>query len=344
MLPAQDSSAGALPRAQADKAELIGRLVIAVSLAALLYALWTSRLEEAAGWTAKELRVLPRMSVFVLGALMALVLQGAHPGRLLLLGGGLLAAAAGAWWVQLGELWELHAAAPQGAALAVLAPEEVSGSSATRGIMFQAGPVLQLLRFEASIFSAVLLGTGLGRWVQSSPQLIAVLFCAIAGDVWLNAFHVPETIGPDNPLCLLRLPWPPALGHLGLSPAFTDLLVLSATLEAARHLGFHMLSVVLGVVSGYCAGSFLGLDPWPSWPALSMVMFTSGVLVGCWPDLKCKARDAGKALLVAALLMAVLLAITSLQRILAPLPQPRPAPARQLFVAATVSFRSQVSS
>ena len=322
----------ALP-ARAAYAELAGRLLIALCLAALLYALWMPRLEGAAGWTAKELRILPRMSVFVLGALMALIVQGARPGRLFLLSGGLLAAAAGAWWLQWAELWELPAAVPQGAADSVRAVEAAGGSGGPRGIMLQAGPVLQLLRFEASIFSAVLLGTWLGRRLQFSSQLIAVLFCAIAGDVWLNAFHVPESVGADNPLRLLRLPWPPALGRLGLSPAFTDLLFLSATMEAARHFGFHTLSVVLGAVSGYCAGSFLGLDPWPSWPALSMVMLTSGVLVGCWPDLKCKAREVGKAVLIAALLMALLLATGKLQRALAPAPEPRPEPARQRLVA-----------
>jgi len=305
--------------------------VIALCLATLLYALWMPRLEGAAAWTAKELRILPRMSVFVLGALMALIVQGARPGRLFLLAGGLLAAAAGAWWFQWAELWELPAVVPPSAADAA-STVEAAGGSTPRAIMFQAGPVLQWLRFEAALFSAILLGTWLGRWVQSASQLISVLLCAIAGDVWLNAFHVPESVGPDNLLRMLRLSWPPALGHLGLSPAITDLLFLSATMEAARRLGFHALSVVLGAVSGYCAGSFLGLDPWPSWPALSMVMFTSGVLVGCWPDLKCRARDVGKALLLGAALMGALLAIALLQRTLAPRPEPRPGPAQRRFV------------
>ncbi|MGD0091089.1 MAG: hypothetical protein ABSE73_14320 [Planctomycetota bacterium] len=324
--------AGATISDPAGSAELAGRLVIAGCLAALLYALWFPGLEGAAAWTAKELRVLPRLSVFALGALTALLVQGARPGRRFLLGGGLLAAAASVWWLQWAESGALPVGRPNDAA-STLGSLEAAGSGAAHALMLSAGPVVQLLRFEAALLSAVLLGTWLGRGIQSSPQLVAMLFCAIAGDVWLNTFHVAETAGPDHPLRLLRLPWPPALGHLSLSPAFSDLLFLSATLEAAGRLRFHTLAVVLGAAAGYCAGSFLGLVPRPSLPALSMAMLSSGVLVGCWPDLKCSAREAGRAVLLAAVLMAALLAIAALQRMLTPAPQPQPGPARSRFVA-----------
>jgi hypothetical protein len=229
------------------------------------------------------------------------------------------------------ELWSIPVRGTGGAA-------GDAAASPAHNVMLLAGPVLQLLRFQASLFAAVLLGTWLGRRVETSGELVVLLFCAIAGDVWLNTFRVPESVDPTHPLRLLRLPWPPAVGQLGLSPAFTDLLFLSATLEAGRALRLPTLSVVLGAVSGYCAGSFLGLEPWPAWqtwpgwPALSMALFTSGVLLGCWPELKCKARDAGRALLLGALLLAALLAVASVQRMLSPAPEPPSSPARYRHV------------
>src|SRR5207247_274501 len=99
--------------------------------------------------------------------------------------------------------------------------------------------------------------------------------------------HVPESVDPTHPISLLRMPWPPRFSYLGLSPAFTDVLVLGAIIEAARTLRFHLLSLLLGALAGYCAASFLALEPWPAWPALSMALFSCGVLAGCWPDLKC---------------------------------------------------------
>jgi len=314
--------------AGASWAEQSGRLVIALCLVTLLFVLWTPRLEAAAGWTAKELRVLPRMSFFVLSALVALIVQGARPSRAVLLGGGLLCAAAALCLLPWAELWQLPVPVPKPGAAAA----DVAVEATDRRIMLLAGPVLQLLRLQVSLLAAILLGTWLGRRIQASSHLVAMLCCAIAGDVWLNTFHVPDAAAATHPLRLLRLPWPPPLGHLGPGPACTDLLFLSATIEAARGLRFHMLSVVLGAVSGYCAGSFLGLDPWPAWPALSMALFTSGVLVGCWPELKCSFQDTGKALLLGALLLAALLALASLQRALTPPPEPSPSFARHRYV------------
>ncbi|MCY3023528.1 MAG: hypothetical protein NTW87_31495 [Planctomycetota bacterium] len=320
--------APALPLPPARAPEFVGRLVICISLAALLYALWSPRLEAAAAWTDKELRVLPRMSVFVLGALVALILQGARPSGRALLGLGLLAAASALGLLPWAELWGMPAAAPDGELAADSARCASDGGVGAGRLMLLAGPCLQWLRFEVSFFSALLLGTWLGRGIRSSSQLVMLLLCAVAGDVWLSTFHVPESAAATNPLRLLRLPWPPVVGHLGLSPAFTDLLILSATVEAGRNLQFHMLSVVLGAVAGYSAASFLALEPWPAWPALSMLMLTSGVLVACWPDLKCSARDMGRALLAGAVVLAALLAIASLHRALHPVPEPPANPAR----------------
>src|SRR4051812_11116013 len=71
--------------------DLTGRLVVCSAMILLLFALWSPRLEYAAGWTQKELRILPRMSVFVVSALMALIIRGARPGSRFLLGAGALA-------------------------------------------------------------------------------------------------------------------------------------------------------------------------------------------------------------------------------------------------------------
>lgn len=319
----------AAPGRPAPWAEFAGRLLVCACLATLLYALWSPRLEGASAWLAKELRVLPRMTVFVLAVLVALVVQGARATRGVLLTGGALAALAAFCLLPWAELWTIPARGNDSAA---------SDASPARNVMLLAGPVLQLLRFQASLFAAVLLGTWLGRRIETSGELVVLLFCAIAGDVWLSTFRVPESVDPTHPLRLLRLPWPPSVGQLGLSPAFTDLLFLSATLEAGRALRLHTLSVVFGAMSGYCAGSFLGLDPWPAWqtwpawPALSMAMFTSGVIIGCWPELKCKARDMARALLLGALLLAALLAMASVQRMLSPTPEPPSPPGRYRYV------------
>ncbi|HEY3321871.1 MAG TPA: hypothetical protein VGP72_15490 [Planctomycetota bacterium] len=291
-----------------QSSELCGRLIICLSLAALLFALWTPRLEQAAMWSAKELRVLPRLSIFVLCALVALILRGAEASarRLLLLG---LASAGTALLVQ------------------AVFPCPETFAAVPKGPQILAGPVLSLLLFESCLLAAVLLGLWLGRNIEHCSGFIGLLLCAIAGDLWLNGWaRVPESVPLDHPLHLLRLPWPPALGRLGLSPAFTDIVVLSAAMEASRKLRFHVLSIVLGGLAGYAAGSVLALEPWlapwTAWGCLSMVLFTSGVLVGCWPELEWESVGIGKALLLASLLMFVLLGSTVLHSRLQPRPQP----------------------
>jgi hypothetical protein len=317
--PADPAANDALDQPSASAAECAGRLVVAVALAALLYAAWTPWLTSVGGWSAKELRILPRMSVFALTALIALVVQGARAPRPALLLGGLLAAGGAAALLPSVELWSF-------------VPSEDAGDTphggAGRGVMLFAAPVLQWFAFELSLLGAVLLGSWLGRGVKDCAGLVALLCCAIAGDVWLTTFHVPESVPPTHLLRLLRLPWP--AGEDGMPPAFTDLLFLCATLEAGRNLGFHLFSVVLGAASGYCAGSFLSLDPWPAWPSACMLLFTTGVLVSCWPQLRCGLVDTGRALLIASVLLATLLALASLHRKLHPRPAPpaEPAPGR----------------
>jgi len=305
--------------------EFIARVVIGASLAALLYALWSSRLDSAVSWTGKELRVLPRMSLFVLTALMALIIQGQRPREIWLLGGGFLALAAAVLLLPLAQVWDVYALPGEQFSTAFKAAAEQTWRPvgvSTRPDAFFAGAAVQVMRFEASILAALLLGTWLGRDIRNHLHFFTLLSLAAVGDIWMSLFAVPESGDSTQLLSLLRMPWPPQIGQLSLSPAFTDLLILTAVIEAGRTLRFHMLSLVLGAVAGYCAGSFLALEPWPAWPMLSMLMMGSGVLVGCWPDLKCTASDTIRALLISSLLMLTLIGFTLLHRKLNP-PSPQ---------------------
>ena len=277
---------------------LAARVVIGGSFAALLFVFWYDRWDAAAAWSAKELCVLPRMSLFAAAGLTALFVQGARAHSAMLGAIGLASLLFGISMLPAG------------------------GTPPAGGMMTMASPVLLLLRFEAGLMAAVFCGTWLGRGIHNHMQFVAVVLCAAAGDVWLSTFHVPESVAPDHPLSLLRTPFHLLAGKLGLSPAFTDLLFLSAVIEAGRNLRFHVLSVTMGALAGYCAGSFLALDPWPAWPALSMLLCGSGIIVGCWPELKCTSRDAGKAFLIGAMLLATLIAFSTLHRRLHPYQEP----------------------
>lgn len=321
------SAASGIEPEPARVSEFIGRLVIGASLAALLYALWSSRLDSAVSWTAKELRVLPRMSVFVLAALMAMIIQGGRPRQSLLLGTGLLALAGAVLLLPLSQVWSYPTPVDQFSLMAK-GSADAAVALAANADSFVAGTVMQVMRMELSLLAALLLGTWLGRDIRSSFHFLTLLCLASVGDIWMSLFRVPEMAGATQVLSLMRLPWPVQAGQLAQSPAFTDVLVLTAVIEAARTLRFHMLSLVLGAVAGYCAGSFLALEPWPAWPMLSMLMLGSGVLVGCWPDLKCKVNDVAWALVISVLLMVTLVAFSALHRKLHPRPEPRPDAAR----------------
>ncbi|HYF49634.1 MAG TPA: hypothetical protein VEJ63_09525 [Planctomycetota bacterium] len=306
-----------LPETPARPAENAARWAFVLALGVVVYAVWAPNLELAATWTEKLVRVLPRMSVFVLAALSALILSGGRPStRALLLSGAALGLA------QLGLLpfAEITQPLPRSAPDAVGFGVELSPNPSGRDLLLT-GAFMDVLRFELSVLSAVLLGMWLGRGLASGGHFLALLLCGIAGDVWLSSFRVPELAGNGHVLSLLRVPWPPALGNLGLSPAWTDLLILSAVITAAGAMRFHMLSVVTGAVAGYCGASFLGLGPWPAWPALSMVMCASGILIGTWPDLKCSARESAKAVAIAGVLFAILIGVTLIQSRMNPPPE-----------------------
>ena len=291
--PDTPSEAACLP---ARGMELAGRLALGASLVAILYVLWTPYLETAASAPGKILPILPRLCVFSLAALIALLLRPAHPGNRLL---GL--AGVGLLVFHLGLLRWLDAAAA--AALWRSAPF--------------AGQVVACLRFELSVLAAVMLGIWLGRGVHKPQHFLALLTCAAAGDIWASTFQVAECAGGPPALSLLRAPWPPAAGHLGVSPGFLDLVVLAAIIEGAHNLRQPIFLVVAGAVSGYCGASFLALA---GWPALSMSLCGCGVVLGCWPGLKCSRSQVANAFLLGAALLAILLALTTLRHKLHPPP------------------------
>ncbi|MFH0937773.1 MAG: hypothetical protein V1899_00580 [Planctomycetota bacterium] len=298
MSHAESSSPTSLPSVRA--AETIGRAVIAGSLVALAYALWTPNLETAATWTEKELLVLPRMTVFGLAGLIALILQGARPNGKMLAWFGFGMLALNIWllrWVnfRIETSFQLH-------------PTPI------------ADVVMNLLRFELAIMAAVVLGIWLGQKIRTPAHFITLLLCAIAGDVWVTGFGVPESVDPTHVLSLLRMPWPPDTGHLGACPAFMDLLVLSAIIEAVRALRLHLSVVIMGALAGYCGAAFLALEPWPACPWLSMFMCSCGVLISCWPDLKCTFYNVGVAILISASLLALLWALSAMRSKLYPPP------------------------
>jgi hypothetical protein len=298
------------PEAPARALELFGRLALAGGLAAAMYAIWAPRLSEAAGWTQHGLCVLPRMSVFVLAAMMALIIQGARTSLWFLLGAGAAAAVLGALLLNQAD-----------------AAGMFSNPQCFDLPLARSGPPLQLSLFIAVIFSAILAGAAIGRGLATPAHFITFLLCAAAGDIWLNSHRVAETADSGSVLRLLRMPWPMPAGRLALSPAFTDVLALSAVIESARRLRMHAVSVVAGAVSGYCAGSFLGVSS-ANWGALSLLMFSSGILIGCWPDLRCNIRDVAKAVAVSLLLFGALLGVSRLHHKLRPGPRPPEDPAR----------------
>ena len=285
-------------RPPARPAELLGRFFLGGALLALLFIFWSGHLQAAAESSEKAFRILPRLSIFLAGAALAGLLQGARPNAWLLC---LFGVCAGAFM-----LWTLPLAT------------EINAADSRDARTFLGVQSLQLLRLEAAMFSAVMLGTCLGRDIKLPFHFITIVLCAAVGDMWLSAFHVPESVDAQDGLRLLRMPWPPQIGELGLTPAFTDILFLSALMQGARCLRYPVVSLLMGAAAGYCAASFLALEPWPAWPALSVLMFGGGILVGCWPELKCNFRDTGKAFLISAMLLATLVGLSGMHRRLHP--------------------------
>jgi hypothetical protein len=327
----------------APRGEQTGRVVAALAITAFVFAAWGVHLEEISQWHARELRVLPALSTMVLIAFTAMIVQGGRMTARVLMGCGLSAlfllvllhyfSPTKPEWINVVTVNEsqeietdIHTDAEGSGVMVIEAPAPPPRSSKpNRNI------VTEWIRFELAIFTAILLGTWLGRGLKNSGDFIGFVLCATAGNIWINTpmagtqLAIPETAGHAHFLFLLRMPWPPQVGLIGMSPSLTEVLCFCAILEAARNLNFHSLSIVFGALSGFCGGAFLSLDP-PSWPALPALLCGIGTLVASWPDLKMKAHDAVRALLIGVTLMTLLLALTLARRKLAPQPEPTQEP------------------
>ena len=292
--------------------DLAPHAFLALAFVALWYALWTCFQDRVCLWTARELCVLPRFSAFWLAAHVALLVQSARPSRRLLSITG--------WSLAGLSLW-LLAFVPAQSWPGALVPKVAEP------------PAFQLLRLEAALLAAVALGTALGRGLREGPTFVTLIFCAAAGDLWLRTFQVAESAQRTEVLSLLLLPWPDFLSQLGPAPAWTDVVLVSAFLEGARGLGCPSRGALWSACAGYASGAFLALSPAPEWPAMAMAMCGSGLLLGCWPELKCRRRDFAHASLVGAALLALLLAITLLHRKLHPEPsRPMAPPSKDLVM------------
>jgi hypothetical protein len=338
---AQERERGAQPTANSPAA-LAARLLIALALSMLFFAVWNPHLATAAYWTAREARVMPAFSVFVLASLIAACIQSAVPPRRFLSMAGLLCTAAAL--LLSGARVENSAAPPVAATTATIilpgAKEharvkadvfefERNGEDAQAGLAPRANPILEWLGFAASLLGAVLVGSWLGRGMTRPAHYFAFLLCATAGNAWL-AQMTKESIhgaGPDGALDLVRLSWPPpGFGRVAIS--VLEVGVICALLESARGLRLHLLSIVLGAAAGFCGGAFLALEPWPNWTVMPALMSGMGVLIASWPDLKLTRGDALKALLCTASLLAVLSGLTLVRRQFVPDPPADTVPVR----------------
>lgn len=274
-------------------AEQIARVAAALGLILLLTAVWAPLLDLAAISSAKEVRILPKLSMFFGALLAALLLAGAR--------------------------WRARETIPAMLLFACAAFALKARISAAGGVPSALNSVLVASQTLAILFA----GLSLGGLMQTSGALLQFLACAIAGDIWLNSLSIPDSTGATG-FALLRLSWPPVQGFLALAPGFGEVLLCGALAGCARRLGLPLISIVLGAFAGYCAASFLALPPWPAWPTLSVLLITSGTLIGCWPDLDLNLHDLRRALLLGGSLMLVLAAFSAIRHEFAAPPKPQP--------------------
>jgi len=292
--------------------ETLGRLLLALGLIAFAFCFWLAYVEEAGEWSSHLLRVVPRLSIFVLSALVALILIGARErtGVLFGLGATLVCGAT----LLLG--FDFVVPMPRG-----FAPGESSVLLHWLGyadeLRVLAEPLLLFLVLLGQVLGAVLLGLVLGRQIDTGDALVALILTASAGDMWLNTFRVPDAPGMPA-LQVLRICWPPAAGEVSAGPLLSDLVVLAAALECAGRLRLHGLALAGGAVSGFLAASFLALEPWPGLGGMSLLVWGCGMLIACWPDLQATPRGLRRALLLGGLLLSLLLGMALLQRSVSP--------------------------
>lgn len=270
--------------------ECIARLAAASGLPLLLSATWAPILENVANAAAKEVRILPRLSVFLCGLFVAMLLAGAR------------------------------FSSRQCCAAAI-----VLGLGA---IQLQAGGdslSTASLLLTTQLLALVFVGLALGGLLKSSGELLTLLACAVSGDIWLNALTVAE---PGTPFALLRLALPTSAGHLVYAPGCGEILTCGILAGCARRLGLPLMSITLGAFAGYCAASFLGAPAWPAWTTLSVLLVTTGTLIACWPELDLGLNDLRRALLIGGLLMLTLALFSALRHQIAAPPRPDPEPFR----------------
>ncbi|MCZ7646054.1 MAG: hypothetical protein M5U26_12335 [Planctomycetota bacterium] len=271
----------------AAAAELLGRVLLALTYLALLYGLASPLVRESGGSAQIEFVVGLRVVLFGVTALAAMLIQGARA-----------------------TLRSLAAASLVLLALALALGPEPAG---------QAGDVRDLLSVQVAVLAAVLWGTWLARLLERPGHLLVVVLCAAAGDAWLNVLKVPESVGPLHPIRMLRLSWPPALEGLYAAPTFADLMFLALYLEAARRFRFKLSSVALGAAAAYGVASLMSMASMKI--MLSLPLVGLGVLMGAWPRFRCTAADVLQAFVLALALFLALLGLTTLKRGFQPVPE-----------------------
>ncbi len=276
-------------------AEQFARLAAALGILLLLTAVWAPLIDRVAITSAKEIRILPRLSVFLAALLTSMLLAGAR-------------------------LRARHTVP----AIALFATVAFAVKARILAADDALAMTLNAVLFTAQTMAILFAGLTLGGLIQTGGGLLQFLACAIAGDIWLNSLFVADSSVREASYSLLRLNWPPVQGFLALAPGFGEVLVCGVLAGCARRLGLPLISIVLGAFAGYCAASFLALPPWPAWPTLSVLLITSGTLIGCWPDLELNLHDLRRALLIGGGLMLVLAGISMVRHSLVPPPKPQP--------------------
>ena len=314
-------------------AAFVSRLIAALAITMIAFAVCTPYFSAATQWIAREWRVLPAFSVFVLTSVVAVIVQGARaPARMIFYSGALCAALALLLPALMGpaERNDIALSVTMVAPRAAAADREhtdktdheeprAEAASAAGGLMQRRDASRDWLCFAASLFSAVLLGTLLGRGIAAPLHFLAFLLCAVVGNAWLTQMHVLSGAGGgiSGLQDLIRLPWPtPSSGRIGLTCLEAG--VIAATLEAARHLRLHLLSILCGSAAGFCGGAFLALEPWPGWVVMPAIMTGMGTAIAAWPDLRFTRRDTAQALLCAMSLLVALTGLVLIRRHIAP--------------------------
>ena len=288
-----------------------GYLMTAGALLAILFCAWFAFLPEAADWSNRLLRILPRISLFCLSLFaMALVRRTRFSdgglffcGVLLLCGTLLFQGWAGNF--EFVKTTPPEMTAPPASTWLFLGRFWIHGPANAR----IAGLVTLLTRFEMAIFAAVFLGIWLGRGLRHGWHFFALVIIAGLGDAWLTWNHIPERSENSGFLNALRLPFVPAVGSLTVAPAWTDVLLCVALLEGAIRLRLHLFSVVLAVLAAYISAACLGLEPQPGFVFLSLPLVACGTLAASWPELKLDSVALGKAFLTISLFFLVLCAL-----------------------------------